>query len=673
MKLRIGLKWKIFAGATLLSLSIVGASIVHTNRVIERASARQGELDAIYRRYQAYQRIVSDGYAATIDAWAISSQELVKAMARGDDEAAGPLIHRVTRSLEEDLRPDFVVVVDKHGCTTVVPDGGPLSREDVASMRLFADLHNRAKIKNALLNHNGVAFVVNGAPVLSGDENVGSIVIGRKLGRYFDEFKAQSDTDEKRQVDLGLIGNGGTTLAASLHAGDWDDLARAVQRNPRETDWDGSEHIEVLRLPDGLHDFASAVRNGYDGALPGTVGTLYVLRNRTDHAERLARLLHDNLVVGALAVLFSFVASFALAMGVARPIRRLVVATEEIAHGHGDLTKRVEDNVCVRRSDEIGDLAHNLNAMLGNLQHLASGVQQASLQVGASSAEISAASKQMLDGAKDQAVKIESSTAAVTELSSSIQQVADNAMQAGRVAKESGDQVQAAIDGMARIRATVDDAAGKILDLGESGKRIGNIVEVIRQISEQTTLLALNASIEAAHAGEQGRGFAVVANEVSSLARRVGQSAKDIEDLIATIKDQTAQAVTSMQSGKQEVEGGTHLVHHTLTSLKQIVEVVQDTATAVQEQAVVSDEIARNMDAVQKIAQEVLASSEEAVVQGETLHTLAGALEESVRGFRLDEDGRRGAAPLAGDGRLPPQPPTQPQLPAIDRRKTARG
>jgi methyl-accepting chemotaxis protein len=212
------------------------------------------------------------------------------------------------------------------------------------------------------------------------------------------------------------------------------------------------------------------------------------------------------------------------------------------------------------------------------------------------------------------------------------------------------------MESMTQIRRTVEDAADKIGELGESGKRIGNIVEVIRQISEQTSLLALNASIEAAHAGEQGRGFAVVADEVSSLARRVGQSAKDIEDLIATIKDQTSDAVHTMQAGTKGVESGTALVTSTLGNLKQIIEMVQETAGAVQEQAIVSDEIARNMDAVQKIANEVLASSEEAVIQGEQLHALAYHLEESVRGFNLEGED----APQA---RSAPPPPAAPPAP----------
>jgi methyl-accepting chemotaxis protein len=160
----------------------------------------------------------------------------------------------------------------------------------------------------------------------------------------------------------------------------------------------------------------------------------------------------------------------------------------------------------------------------------------------------------------------------------------------------------------------------------------------------------------------------VVADEVSSLARRVGQSAKDIEALIQTIKEQTAAAIASMDVGTREVEGGAQLVTHTLTDLGQLISVVKDTATAVQEQAVVSDEIARNMDAVQKIAAEVLASSEEAVVQGDTLHELAHGLEESVRGFRIDAARGNGSPEIP-----PPQSASKGALLPPDRRKTARG
>ena len=270
----------------------------------------------------------------------------------------------------------------------------------------------------------------------------------------------------------------------------------------------------------------------------------------------------------------------------------------------------------------------------------------------------------MLEGLRDQTLKIESSTAAVTELSASIQQVAANAVEATKVAEKSNVAVTAAVDRMQQIRGAVEEAAERMHELGESSKRIGNIVEVIRQISEQTSLLALNASIEAAHAGEQGRGFAVVADEVSSLARRVGQSAKDIESLIQTIKEQTAEAVGSMQVGSREVEGGSELVTNTLHDLQQLIAVVKDTAAAVQEQALVSDEIARNMDAVQKIAAEMVAGSEEAVLQGEQLHSLAFNLEQSVGGFNIDGTGGAARRPTDGVGRGP-RPASHPAPPAL--------
>ncbi|MGE0403903.1 MAG: methyl-accepting chemotaxis protein, partial [Kofleriaceae bacterium] len=181
----------------------------------------------------------------------------------------------------------------------------------------------------------------------------------------------------------------------------------------------------------------------------------------------------------------------------------------------------------------------------------------------------------------------------------------------------------------------------------------------------------------AAHAGEQGRGFAVVADEVSSLARRVGQSAKDIEALIQTVKEQTQAAITSMEHGTREVGNGSALVTSTLTGLGQLISVVKETANAVTEQAMVSDEIARNMDAVRHIATDVLSGSEESVVQAERLHELAFELEESIGGFNLDgnrvEAKRRPAKKSNGNAQrqLPPaqkktKPPARRPAPPDD-------
>src|SRR6185436_14561903 len=324
----------------------------------------------------------------------------------------------------------------------------------------------------------------------------------------------------------------------------------------------------------------------------------------------------------------------ALLMGflITRPIKQFVRQSRDLLQGDTDLTQRL----VISSHDETSDLAENINQVFARLHQLATGVQSAAFQVGASSAEISAASRQMLTGLKDQTLKIESSTTAVTELSASIQQVAGNAQQATDVAEQSSVAVTSAVQRMESIRAAVADAADKIRELGESSKRIGNIVEVIRQISEQTSMLALNASIEAAHAGEQGRGFAVVADEVSSLARRVGQSAKDIETLIQTVKELTQAVMAAMVVGTREVASGSQLVTGTLQGLGKLISVVKDTAGAVHEQAVVSDDIARNMDSVRQIATEVLSGSEESVVQAERLHELAFELEESIGGFNLD-------------------------------------
>jgi methyl-accepting chemotaxis protein len=587
-----------------------------------RATAKD-ELTPMYKRYMNYQRALGQSLSTTVE-FVARDDELRKALASGNDDAARPIIARAHDILQKGYHPEILAVVDKHGDVTASRES-VVKSEDASEMLVFAHLRQGIAVRDQILFHNDRAYHVAGAPVRNASgEIVGGVLVGVELSRWLADFQTQSDDDAERQLRLAVFDRDSRVAESD---------SDAMWAHHFEHAWTDTASEQIMG--DHTMEVMKRTVDGYDKLTHGPIGKLVLVRIRKQMEELRSEVLRIIFIGGPLAWLFAAVISYILGRRLTRPINQFIDMTSDIASGHGDLTRRFATD----SRDELGILAGHLNQLFENLQKLALDVQGASFQVGASSAEISAASKQMLDGAKDQAVKIEGSTAAVTELSASIQTVAANATEATKVASASGDAAQQAIERMAQIRKTVEDAADKIRQLGESVKRVGNIVEVIRQISEQTSLLALNASIEAAHAGEQGRGFAVVADEVSSLARRVGQSAKDIEDLIATIKDQTAEAVRSMEGGTVEVENGTSLVTGTLKNLQQIAHVINDTARQVQEQAVVSDEIARNMDAVQKIAQEVLASSEEAVIQGENLHNLAHQLEQSVRGFKVETPG----------------------------------
>jgi methyl-accepting chemotaxis protein len=574
---------------------------------------------------------------------------LVAALESGDADQVAEAAKHLVDPLQSTLAPDLLVISDATGATFSGGGLKPIPSAQYRGTRLYSDLRDGKGIRGKLALINGKIYRVAGAPVKTlpgavnpaapaqprGERVVGTVLIAQLIDTWFADVAANSGSDKPEKQHRFSLVAGDKVLASALPKDQWPQLAEG-SRHPKKAR-EGDDEVPVLEFSGKTWDWWGKNVNGYDrGGDPEStsLGTLFVVRTREHQAAKIRDALGDMLVVFGIAMLVALAVGYLLASQITRPLKRYIQATEDLTRGSADLSKRLD----VETHDELGVLAANLNRVFAKIHSLASGVQRSAFQVNSSSGEISSVSKQMLDGAKEQAGKISNSTAAVTELSSSIQQVAENAAEATRTAKQSGEAVTRAIKSLERIRSTVEDAAQRISTLGESGKRIGNIVEVIRQISEQTTMLALNAAIEAAHAGEHGRGFAVVADEVSSLAKRTGQSARDIEDLIATIRDQTGEAVRVMEDGTRVVEEGTGLVETTLADLKTLISVIDDTAAAVQEQAIASDEIARNMDAVQRIATSVLASSENAVTQGEQLQKLADQLEESVKGFKIDAE-----------------------------------
>ncbi|HEY6178724.1 MAG TPA: methyl-accepting chemotaxis protein, partial [Kofleriaceae bacterium] len=662
-KLRVPMFFKFLIGClALAAMLIVGGTFVVRNET--RLRSRGNYLQKQDRRLEGYLQRVGRDMTATLELL-VSDDELRTAMtaaATGAPAAAeagstAAIAHARQMydalSSKAGMQPDAFALFTTANRLKFSAPSKVIEEQALPTIAAVEKARNGSAFAHRIQVIDGVPFQMSALPIRGEhDQVVGGLLVGVKLERLFNEFADQSDDQVDLQIRPTLI-DGTTILASAWPADRRAELARAMQPDKVVRMTLGDDTRDVLRLKDGDFDFYSDDSfEGYKAGDSGAVGRLVMTRSRSTLVDPASKLPWGEI---ATAIAASVIIALGMGLLITRPIKQFVKQSHDLLQGDTNLTHRL----VISSHDETSDLADNINLVFERLHRLASGVQSAAFQVGASSAEISAASRQMLSGLKDQTLKIESSTTAVTELSASIQQVAGNAAQATDVAEQSSHAVTSAVERMESIRAAVADAADKMRELGESSKRIGNIVEVIRQISEQTSMLALNASIEAAHAGEQGRGFAVVADEVSSLARRVGQSAKDIETLIQTVKEQTQAVMASMDVGTREVASGSQLVTGTLQGLGKLISVVKDTAGAVHEQAVVSDEIARNMDSVRQIATEVLSGSEESVVQAERLHELAFELEESIGGFNLDGNKlavqnparpRHGQGPSSGNG-----------------------
>jgi methyl-accepting chemotaxis protein len=377
-------------------------------------------------------------------------------------------------------------------------------------------------------------------------------------------------------------------------------------------------------------------------------GTGGVVLDLDDYGERLAEI--GRIVNAVAARLETVTDEAAAAQAEARKNQAVVeenamdLAISLSAH-LGVLQKIAEGDLTVRETamsseDLLRTLTTVSNQMIDALRELIGATRQAGLNVGTLSAEVTTAFEQIAQGTKSYITQLNDSTAAVTELSASIQEVSTNAAasretarKAAALAQGGGDAVTRNIGEMEKIKTTVGRTSGLIVQLGESGKRIGKIVEVITNIAEQTSLLALNAAIEAARAGEHGKGFAVVADEVSKLADRSAKSAKEIEELIEEITDQTDDAVSSMQAVAEEVEVGMGLtrttgetLHEVIGSIEEAAHAVSEISTAVAEQAKASDDISSTMERISQITRESVAATEQALKHANEMMGVSASL-----------------------------------------------
>ena len=310
----------------------------------------------------------------------------------------------------------------------------------------------------------------------------------------------------------------------------------------------------------------------------------------------------------------------------------------------GDLT--VQASVT---EDVTGAIADSINFTIEELRTLVRGINSATDQVTKATQETQAISNRLFEASQRQNREIQQASASVLSMAQSINEVSQTATQSARVAQQSlsaaekgGQVVQNQIAGMNEIRTQIQDTSKRIKRLGESSMEIGEIVELISDITEQTNVLALNAAIQAASAGEAGRGFTVVAEEVQRLAERSGEATKQIEAIVKTIQADTQDAVAAMEKSTVGVVEGTKLSDAAGQALTEIQAVSRDLADLIsrisaqtQMQSTSVTDVTRGMQGILKITEETTEGTKQTNVSIGQLTKLAAELRSSVAGFKV--------------------------------------
>lgn len=346
---------------------------------------------------------------------------------------------------------------------------------------------------------------------------------------------------------------------------------------------------------------------------------------------------------GLIAVLMATVFSMLITRSINGPIHTMKSTMVDIGKNN-DLTRRIQ----VTSKDEIGQAAQAFNNMVGNIQSTLHEVHDGLDKLVDASRDLSASSHQVATGSAHQSEAASAMAATIEQVTVSINHVSENAHAAllltrktGELSTQGGEVIHSAANEIMQIANTVRQASTSIEELGQKSTQISSIVQVIRDIAEQTNLLALNAAIEAARAGEQGRGFAVVADEVRKLAERTSTSTAEISQMIDAIQGTARIAVSNMSETVGQVDNGVSLaqqagdaINQIKESTEQVVRTVDDISSALSEQSTASNDMAKHVEQVAQMTEENSAAAEETSGAASNLAQLADSMRVAVDRFK---------------------------------------
>ena len=344
----------------------------------------------------------------------------------------------------------------------------------------------------------------------------------------------------------------------------------------------------------------------------------------------------------AIAVLLVFAVFFV--RSITAPLEGLRRAIVSVA-GNNDFTQRVD----VRGNDEIAETAGAFNRLLESIQHSlrdvlgnADDIASASEQASAASQQAANSSESQSEAATSMAAAIEEMTVSISHIGSSAQDTLSRARDAGAAADQGAQIITQTHEEMDKIAGTVGQATKSIEKLSQESTRISTILQVIKDVADQTNLLALNAAIEAARAGEQGRGFAVVADEVRKLAERTTASTDAINELVTSMQNSGQEAARWMGSVNEQVAIGKQLSDSTVghidgirNSAQQVVAAVTDISEALNEQSATAHAIAQQVETVARLSETNSATAKETEAISANLDHLSSSLKTATKKFHV--------------------------------------
>ncbi|PFG57802.1 methyl-accepting chemotaxis protein [Vibrio sp. ES.051] len=334
-----------------------------------------------------------------------------------------------------------------------------------------------------------------------------------------------------------------------------------------------------------------------------------------------------------------------LANSITKPIRLIADRFTDLGQGEGDLAQRIE----IQGNDEIAQLSKGFNGFIEKIHTTMKEVALTSGSLSHAAESVSLKATSTYDNSQEQRDQTIQVVAAINQMGATISEIASNAATAADTANQASENTQIgrevvmkAKEVISRLADDVESTNIVVTQLASTTKEIGSILGVIRDISEQTNLLALNAAIEAARAGEQGRGFAVVADEVRNLASRTNDSTEEIQRMINQLQSDAQDAVSAMEAGKVVTIEGVASTDEAVEVLINISERITDisdrntqVATATEEQSTVVHAINQNIEESNAINEMTTATAEELAGASRDLQALSARLDKMVGSFKL--------------------------------------